>query len=252
MTMTAAAGTAGGPGALITLDGPTIWAAAATIVFTVGGGMALSLLPEAGPLVSAIDALKNLTYVLAIPVFDISRRLLARRRVQRSHAAPAGNSRNVFFVVFVSALILFVVTEIVSFLLGYGLGYMCSTIAQAAADIQSGDCFRFGAETMGAVLVLPIMLATGVACGWIWFRLLQGRFWAAMGMAVVLLAVFFGIDLFLALRSVQHELLTPMIEQIRNMGMTLQVGKQVAVLTVAILLGYGVARFWSGVARWIG
>ena len=43
-----------------------------------------------------------------------------------------------------------------------------------------------------------------------------------------------------------------MIEQIRNLGVVVQVAKQVVVLGVAILLGYGVARFWSGVARWIG
>ncbi|MCL4767400.1 MAG: hypothetical protein KJZ80_14320 [Hyphomicrobiaceae bacterium] len=252
MTTTTAEGAAGGAGALITLDAPTIWAAAATILFTVGGGMALGMLPEAGPLVSAIDALKNLTYVLAIPVFDISRRLLARRQMQRTDALPVGSSRNVFFVVFVSALILFVVTEIVSFLLGYGLGYMCSTIAQTAAEIRSGDCFRFGAETLGAVLILPIMLAIGIACGWIWFRLLRGRFWSALMICAVLLAILFSIDLVLALRNAQHELVAAMVEQIRSLGIVVQVGKQVVILVVAVLIGYGLARFWSGVARWIG
>jgi hypothetical protein len=250
MTTAAAEGT--GNIGLITLDGPTVWAAGTTILFTVGTAMALGLMPASGPLAAAVDALKNLVYVLSIPVFDVSRRLLARRRVARTHIATVASSRNLFFVVFVSALILFVVTEIVSFLVGYGLGYICGTIATATKDIKSGDCFRFSLETMSVVLILPVMLAIGIACGWIWFRMLRGRFWSALLICAVFLGVLFAIDLVWAFRSPDAEILGPMLEQVRNLGFATQVGKQIVILTVAILVGYMVALFWSGVARWIG
>lgn len=239
-------------GGLIALDRPTLMAALATILFTVGAGMALGALPASGPLAGALDAVKNLTYVLSIPVFDIARRLLLRRQVNRTQQEAVSSSRNVFFVVFVSALLLFVVTEVVSFLVGYGMGFICSSVSAAASNIKSGDCFRFSIETMGLVLILPVMLSIGVACGWIWFKLLRGRFWTALGMCAAMIAVLFAIDLVWALRALQHEMLMPMMEQIRNLGLAVQVAKQVVVLAIAILIGYGLALFWSRITRWIG
>jgi len=47
-------------------------------------------------------------------------------------------------------------------------------------------------------------------------------------------------------------MLTPMMEQIRTLGLPLQVAKQVIVLAVAIMIGYGLAMFWSRITRWIG
>ncbi len=251
MTTAAAEGNAVAPSALITLDGPTLAAAVVSLLFTVGVGMALSMMPAAGPVAGALDALKNLTYVLSIPVFDISRRLLVRRQVRRTHEEVVSSSRNIFFVVFVSALLLFAVTEVVSFLVGYGMGFICSSISQAASDIKSGDCFRFSLETMGAVLILPIMLAIGIACGWIWYRLVRGRFWLALLICAVIIGILFTIDLVWALRALQHEMLTPMIDQLRNLGVAVQVAKQVAVLSIAIMLGYSLAAFWSKVTRFI-
>ena len=237
---------------LIALDRPTFLAALATILFTVGAGMALGMLPASGPLAGALDAVKNLTYVLSIPVFDIARRLLLRRQVSRTHQEAVSSSRNIFFVVFVSAMLLFVITEVFSFLIGYGMGFICSSISATASNVNAGECFQGSINVMSAVVVLPIMLAIGLACGWIWFKLLRGRFWLSLAMCAALVAVFFSIDLVWALRNLQHEMLTPMMEQIRTLGLPLQVAKQVIVLAVAIMIGYGLAMFWSRITRWIG
>ena len=237
---------------LIALDRPTFVAALATILFTVGAGMAIGMLPASGPMAGALDAVKNLTYVLSIPVFDVARRLLLRRQVNRTHVQAVTGSRNIFFVVFVSALLLFVITEVFSFLIGYGMGYICSSIAAAASNVTAGQCFQGSVNVMSAVIVLPIMLVIGLACGWIWFKLLRGRFWLSLAMCAALIAVLFTIDLVWALRNLDHEILTPMIEQIRNLGLATQIGKQVIVLGVAITVGYGLALFWSRIVRLIG
>ena len=253
MSTAAAEGSAVAPSAgLIALDSPTLIAAVTTLLFTVGAGMALGMLPAAGPLAGALDALKNLTYVLSIPVFDVARRLLVRRQFKRTHEEPVSGSRNIFFVVFVSALLLFVITEVISFLVGYGMGFICSTISAAASDVNAGECFQGSINVMGIVLVLPIMLAIGLACGWIWFKLLRGRFWLSLAMCAALIAVLFSIDLLWAMRSLQHEMLTPMMDQIRNLGLVTQVAKQVIVLGAAIMIGYSLALFWSRITRWIG
>lgn len=253
MSTAVAEGSAVAPSAgLIALDRPTFIAAVTTILFTVGAGMALGMMPATGPLAGALDAVKNLTYVLSIPVFDVARRLLVRRQVSRTHEEPVSSSRNIFFVVFVSALLLFVITEVISFLLGYGMGFICSQISAAASNVNAGECFQGSINVMSAVLVLPIMLAIGLACGWIWFKLLRGRFWLSLAMCAVIIAVLFSIDLVWAMQSLNHEMLTPMMDQIRNLGLATQIGKQVVVLSLAIIIGYSLALFWSRITRWIG
>ena len=62
-------------------------------------------MPEAGQLGGAIDALKNVVYVLTVPFFDIVRRILARRKQEREHT-PAPEQPNLLTVAFVSALTL--------------------------------------------------------------------------------------------------------------------------------------------------
>jgi hypothetical protein len=236
---------------LIALDRPTFVAAVASLLFTVGAGALLGMLPANGPLAGALDAVKNLTYVLSIPVFDIARRLLLRRQMRRTHSEPVSASRNIFFVVFVSALLLFVVTEVASFLMGYGMGWLCGGIAAEWNNVNTGLCFQGGIQIMSFVIIFPLMLAIGVACGWIWFRLLRGRFWLSLLMCALVIAVLFSIDLVWALNSLQHEMLMPMIDQLRSTGMVLQVGKQVVVLAAAILIGYATAAFWNRITRWI-
>lgn len=238
-----------GPGPLITIDRSTIWAALTTLVFTVGSGVALSLLPATGSLGSAIEAMKNLVYVLTIPVFDISRRLFVRRQVHRFHTEAVEGSRNLFFVVFVSALLMFAITEIVSYLVGFGVGYLCRGVSAATNQIRVGDCFAFGLNTMSTTVTLPVMLALGLACGWIWRRLVPGRLWWALAMVVPLLLVLFAIDYLYAMATMNAEILQPIMDQVRSGGAGLQIGKQVVVLVLPLLLGYGVAAFWSVLAR---
>jgi uncharacterized membrane protein YwzB len=67
-----------------------------------------------------------------------------------------------------------------------------------------------------------------------------------------MIALLFSIDLVWAMQSLNHEMLTPMMDQIRNLGLATQIGKQVVVLSVAIIIGYSLALFWSRITRWIG
>ncbi|HXF53483.1 MAG TPA: hypothetical protein VNK52_05105 [Hyphomicrobiaceae bacterium] len=241
------------PGPLITIDRSTVWAAFVTLVFTVGSGVVLSQLPAMSQsLSSVVDALKNIVYVLTIPVFDISRRLFLRRQVQRTHIEPVEGSRNLFFVVFVSALLLFAITEIISYLVGFGVGYLCRGVSAAATHIRVGDCFAFGLNTMSSVVTLPVMLAIGLACGWIWRRLVPRRLLWALAILVPLLLALFTIDYLYAMATMDAEILQPIMDQIRSGGAGLQIGKQVVFLTVPLLLGYGVAAFWGVVARRLG
>jgi hypothetical protein len=237
------------PGALITIDRATVWAALTTLLFTVGSGVAISQLPASGSIASAVDAMKNLVYVLTIPVFDIARRLFLRRQVQRFHTEPVEGSRNLFFVVFISALLMFAVTEIVSYLVGFGVGYMCRGVSAAASQIRVGDCFAFGLGTMSTTVTLPVMLALGLACGWIWQRLVPGRLWFALAMVVPLLLLMFALDYLYAMGTMNEEILQPIMEQVRSGGAGLQIGKQVVILTLPLLLGYAVAASWSALAR---
>jgi hypothetical protein len=234
---------------VITIDRATVWAAFITLLFTVGSGVAISQLPASGSIASAVDAMKNLIYVLTIPVFDIARRLFLRRQVHRFHAEPVAGSRNLFFVVFISALLMFAVTEIISYLVGFGVGYLCRGVSAAASQIRIGDCFAFGLNTMSATVTLPVMLALGLACGWIWQRLVPGRLWFALAMVAPLLLVLFAIDYLYAMATMSAEILQPIMDQVRSGGASLQVGKQVVILVVPLLLGYAVAALWSALAR---
>lgn len=237
------------PGPTVSIDSSTISAAVVTLVFTVGAGVMLSQFPATGSIGSAIDAMKNLIYVLTIPVFDISRRLFARRQVQRTHITPVEGSRNLFFVVFVSALLLFAITEIVSYLVGYGVGYLCRGVSEAASQIRVGDCFAFGLNTMSTTVTLPVMLALGLACGWIWHRLVPGRLWSALLMVIPLLLILFAFDYAYAMATLNAEILGPIMEQVRSGGAALQIGKQVVILGVPLILGYAVAALWAMLAR---
>jgi hypothetical protein len=238
-----------GQGGVITVDRSTVWAAVATLIFTVGSGVVLSQLPASGSIASAVEAMKNLVYVLTIPVFDISRRLLLRRQVQRFHTRAVEGSRNVFFVVFISALLLFAITEIVSYLVGFGVGFLCRGVNAAASQIGVGDCFAFGLNTMSTTVTLPVMLALGLGCGWIWQRVIPGRLRWALAMIVPLLLVLFAIDYLYAMATMSAEILQPLMEQVRSGGVGLQIAKQVVILTVPLLLGYGIAAVWSALMR---
>ena len=237
------------PGQIVAIDRSTIWAAFVTLIFTVGAGVVLSQFPASGSIASAIDAMKNLIYVLTVPVFDISRRLFVRRQMQRSHTTAVEASRNLFFVVFVSALLLFAITEIISYLVGSGLGELCRGVTSVAAQVKVGDCFAYGLNIMSIVVTLPVMLALGLGCGWIWHRLVPGRLWAAVAIIVPLLLILFGIDYLYAMATLNAEILEPIMDQVRSGGAALQIGKQVVILIVPLLLGYAVAAFWAMVAR---
>ncbi len=71
----------------VTLDTPTLSAATVTLLFAVLCGMALSALPQEGNLGGALDAVKNVVYVLTVPLFDLSRRFFSRAKSRAARTA---------------------------------------------------------------------------------------------------------------------------------------------------------------------
>ncbi|OYW15886.1 MAG: hypothetical protein B7Z55_14645, partial [Planctomycetales bacterium 12-60-4] len=78
----------------------------------VAAGVGLSALPQEGNLGGALDALKNLIYVLTIPLFDLSRRMLSRRKASALETTAPTESPNLLGTAFVTALVLFILIEL--------------------------------------------------------------------------------------------------------------------------------------------
>lgn len=235
-----------------TLDTPTLIAAVITVSFAVVAAIVLGTLPKDGNLGSAIDAVKNIVYVLTVPVFDLSRRLFARRKVAATGtAAPAGEGPNLLATAFVTALVLFILVEIVSWLTGFGMGSVCALFGQQGQIADFGQCLTVGISVLGMVLIGPIMIALGASAGWIWKGVLHKGFLTALLMFMVVTAGLFALDFFILLQQ-QMEAAEALQNQFNAVGPVRQIGLQVVVLTIGILLGYGARRLWQGVAGAFG
>jgi uncharacterized membrane protein len=236
-----------------TLDTPTLIAAAITVAFAVVAAIALGALPKDGTLGSAIDAVKNIVYVLTVPVFDLSRRLFARRKaaVGTGTSAPADEGPNLLATAFVTALVLFILVEIVSWLTGFGMGSVCALFGQQGQIADFGQCLTVGISVLGIVLIGPIMIALGASAGWMWKGVLHKGFLTALLMFMAVTAGLFALDFFILLQQ-SMEAAQALQNQFNAVGPVRQIGMQVVVLTVGILLGYGARRLWQGVAGAFG
>jgi hypothetical protein len=233
-----------------TLDGPTLTAAVATLLFAIGAGALLSYLPTTGTFAGALDALKNLIYVLTVPFFDIVRRLLVRRAAAIKHVPP-NETPSLLAVAFVSALVLFVIVEALSWLTGFGMGGVCALLAQSITGVDIGSCIALGLNVLGAVIVAPIMLALGFANGWIWQRMLPEGFATTLAIFAVAVAVLFALDFAILMQGVP-DVAKAFQEQMSAIGPIRQIGTQVALLGVSTVIGFGARRLWGAIAGAFG
>jgi hypothetical protein len=235
-----------------TLDTPTVLAAVTTLAFAVASAAALSNLPQDGAIGGALDALKNIVYVLTVPLFDVARRLFARRSSDTpSRAATPAGGANVFSVAFVTGLVLFILIELLSWLTGFSMGAACVLLGQAGQVNNFGQCLTIGISVLGTALIAPIMIALGATAGWIWKGLLDRGFLLALLILAVVLAGLFSIDFFILLQRPAGEA-QALQDQFNAIGPVRQIGLQVVLLTVGVLLGNGARRLWHGAARVFG
>lgn len=239
-----------------TVDTPTLVAAVVTLTFAVLAGIALSSVPQDGTLAGAADALKNIVYVLTVPVFDLSRRVLSRRRVHAA-AAPIGASppgaggANLLGTAFVTALVLFILIELLSWLTGFGMGSVCALFGQQGQITDLGQCLTVGISVFGTVLIAPIMIALGASAGWMWKGMLRDGFLTTLLIFMGVIAALFALDFFILLQRDAGEA-QALQDHFNAVGPVRQIGLQVAILAVGVLLGYGARRLWQGVARALG
>lgn len=232
-----------------TLDTPTLVAAVVTLAFALLAGVALSTVPQDGSLGGAIDALKNIAYVLTVPVFDLSRRVLSRRKA-RAVAAPQPESggANLLGTAFVTALVLFILIELVSWLTGFGMGSLCALFGQQGQITDFGQCLTVGIGVFGTVLIAPIMIALGASAGWMWKGILHDGFLTALLIFMAVVAALFALDFFILLQRDAGQA-QALQDHFNAVGPVRQIGIQVVILTIGVLLGYGARRLWQGVAR---
>lgn len=236
----------------LTFDGPTLWAAAVTLGFAILTGIALSYVPQGGGLGGAIDAVKNVAYVLTLPLFDLTRRVFSARRAARAEAAPSPDRPDVLRLAFVSALVLFVIVELLSVLTGFGVGSFCVTLAGGLAPgLAFGPCLLSGLNVLGGALLGPIMLAMGVAAGWIWRGTMKTGFFVALIVFSLVIAALFALDFFIVLQQDMGPV-QALQDRALEVGALRQVGLQVMVIGVGVIAGYGARRIWQAVARAFG
>ena len=241
-----------GPSGTVTFDGPTLWAAAVTLTFAILTGIVLSNVPQVGHLGGAIDALKNIAYVLTLPLFDLSRRVFAARRAARAAPAPSAHGPDLLRLAFVSALVLFVLVELMSVLAGFGIGTLCVTLAgQQAPGLDFGPCLVTGLSVLGNVLLGPLMLALGVTAGWIWRGTLRSGFLTTLLIFSAVVAILFALDFLIVLQ--QHAgPVQALQDQLTQIGAVRQVGTQVVLLGLGVTVGYGARRLWQALTRAFG
>lgn len=229
-----------------TFDGATVAAAVATLAFAVLAGVLLANVPQAGQLGGAIESIKNVVYVLTVPFFDIARRLFA----SRGNAATPGSvpaAPNLLTIAFVSALVLFIVIEAISVLVGAGVGGFCQVLGQNGLTIDFGLCLLTGFNAMGTAVIGPLMVALGLACGWMWQRLVGDGFWRAFILFTVAITLLFGLDYLFFLQNPLAKTQSVQDAMV-NWGPVQQIGLQLIVLLPSVLIGYGVRRLWTAVA----
>ncbi|WP_072392631.1 hypothetical protein [Hyphomicrobium sp. CS1GBMeth3] len=236
-----------------TLDTPTLTAAVFTLGFAVIVGIALSSVPEGGTLGGAADALKNLAYVLTVPVFDLSRRVLSRRKLRIADApsSPETGGANLLGTAFVTALVLFILIELLSWLTGFGMGSVCALFGQQGQITDFGQCLTIGVSVFGTVLIAPVMIALGASAGWMWKGMLHGGLLTTLLIFAVVVAALFALDFFILLQRDAGQA-QALQDHFNAIGPVRQIGLQVVILSIGILLGYGVRRLWQGVARIFG
>lgn len=237
-----------------TLDTPTLIAAVVTLGFAVIVGIALSSVPEGGTLGGAADALKNLAYVLTVPVFDLSRRVLSGRKQRIADAPTApetGGNANLLGTAFVSALVLFILIELLSWLTGFGMGSVCALFGQQGQISDFGQCLTVGVSVFGTVLIAPVMIALGASAGWMWNGILHRGLLTTLLIFAVVVAALFALDFFILLQRDAGQA-QALQDHLNTIGPVRQIGTQVVILSVGVLLGYGVRSLWRRVARAFG
>lgn len=239
--------------AAVRFDGSTLWAAVVTLAFAVATGMALSFVPQSGNLGGVIDALKNVAYVLTVPIFDLTRRVFSAREAARANAVGPPDRPDIFRLAFVSALVLFVIVELLSVLTGFGIGSLCVTLANGpAAGLEFGPCLVTGLNVVGPAVIAPIMLALGIAAGWIWRGALKSGFFVALLIFALVVAVLFALDFYVVLTNRNLGPVQALQDHAHHIGALRQVGPQVVLLSVGVMLGYGARRLWQAIARAFG
>ncbi|MCC7252473.1 hypothetical protein [Hyphomicrobium sp.] len=231
-----------------TLDKPTVTAAVVTLTFAVLAGVALGALPQEGTFGGALDAIKNVVYVLTVPLFDLSRRLFARRKARAVEATPPADTPNLLGTAFVTALVLFILIELLSWLTGFGMGSVCALFGQQGQITDFGQCLTLGVNVFGLVLVGPIMIALGATAGWLWKGILHKGLLTTLLIFMVVVAALFSLDFFILLQQNAGPA-QALQDHFNSVGPVRQIGLQVVILTLGILLGYGARRLWQGVAR---
>lgn len=232
------------------LDTPTVAAAAVTLAFAILAGIAIGNLPQSGGLGGALDALKNVIYMLTVPLFDLSRRYFAKRaaRLAAAPAAPQGlappEPANVLRIAFASALVIFVLAELIGWLLGLAMGVTCNEMGYQAASKELATCLAEGLDAFMNILIAPVMMMVAAAAGWLWRGLVRSRLWAALLIFMVATAGLFSLDFLIMLSHT-----TPETDAIRadyaEFGLVRQVGITLAVLTTGVLAGYGARSLWQ-------
>jgi hypothetical protein len=80
---------------------------------------------------------------------------------------------------------------------------------------------------------------------------MKGGLWIALVMFMVAVAALFSLDFFILLQQIEGP--TAVIkDQFNAAGPVRQIGLQVAILAVSLLLGYGARRMWAAVAGVFG
>ena len=114
-------------------------AAVATLLFALLGGVAPQLRPRRAGLGGALEALKNIVYVLTVPVFDIVAPHLTRRRnAANQHGATEGPS--LLTVAIVSALVLFISSSFERPHRVSARQHLRSACMQSIREVDVGQC----------------------------------------------------------------------------------------------------------------
>jgi hypothetical protein len=235
------------------LDSPTVAAAAVTLAFAVGCAAALGSMPQDGMLGGALDAIKNIVYVLTVPLFDIARRLFARsaRKSPAPSSGTTGVDSNIFGLAFVTALLLFMLVEIISWLTGFSMGGACMLLSQAGKVTDFGECVAIGVPVFIFALIAPITLALGATAGWMWKGMLRSGLLLALLIFIGVIGVLFALDYSFFLRQPAANA-QALQDQFIAFGPVRQIGVAVALTTFGLLLGYGMRSLWHRVARVFG
>jgi hypothetical protein len=99
---------------------------------------------------------------------------------------------------------------------------------------------------MSYVIIGPIMIALGIACGWIWQRLLPRGLLIALLLFSIAIAILFALDFFILLQNAP-EVANRLKEQMNEVGPIRQIGLQIVILAPSLLIGYGARRLWSSI-----